>query len=55
MELYQIYVAVNFALLVITWFFQWNDYGDIESKEESILDDLNIMGSALGTLGQMED
>lgn len=55
MEPYQIFVAVNLALLVITRFFQGNDYGDIESKEESILDDFNIINSALGTLGQLED
>ena len=55
MEPYQIYVAVNLALFLITWFFQGNDYGDIESKEGSILDGLDIMSSVLGALGQLED
>ena len=55
MESYQIYVAVSLAVLLIARFFQGNDYGDIESEEGSILDDLDIMSSTLGTLWQLED
>ena len=55
MELYQIYVAVNLALVLITWFFQGNDYGGIKSEEETILDDHGTLNTVLRTMGQLED
>jgi hypothetical protein len=55
MEPYQVYVAVYLALFLITRFFPGNDNGDIESENETILDDLDILSTALGTLVQLED
>lgn len=55
MEPYQIYVAVYLALLLITRFFQGSGFGDVESEEENILDDLGILSTALGSMRQLED
>jgi hypothetical protein len=55
MEPFQIYAAVYLAIFLITRFFQGDNYGDVESEEGNILGDLDIMNSALGTLGQLED
>jgi hypothetical protein len=55
MELYQIYVAVNLALFLVTWFFQGNDYGGSKSEEERIFDDNGPMNTVLGTMRQLED
>jgi hypothetical protein len=55
MELYQIYVAVNLALFLVTWFFQGNEYGGVKSEEEIIRDDHRSMNAALGTMWQLED
>lgn len=55
MEPYQIYVAVCLAIFLVTRLFQGEDNGDINSEEGSILDDLDILYSALGTIRQLED
>jgi len=55
MEPYQIYLAIHLAILLIARFFQGDDSGIIESEEGSILGDLDIMSSALGTMVQLED
>ena len=55
MEPYQIYVGVYIALFLISRFFQGDDYGDIESEEGDILDERDILSSALGTVYQLED
>ena len=55
MEPYQIYVGLYIAIFLISRFFQGDDHDDIESEEESILDERNILSSALGTLCQLED
>jgi hypothetical protein len=55
MEPFQIYAAVYLALFLISRFLQGDNYGVIESKDGTIFGDLDIMNSALGTLGQLED
>jgi len=55
MEPFQMYTAVCLAILLIVRFFQGDDYGEIESEDESILNDLNILSSAFGTMWQLED
>lgn len=55
MEPYQIYVGAYIVIFLISKFFQGDDCGDIESKERGILDERDILSSALGTMYQLED
>lgn len=55
MEPYQIYVGVHIAIFLISKLLQRDDYDDIESEDEGILDERDILSSALGTMRQLED
>lgn len=55
MEPYQIYVGAYIVIFLISKFFQGDDCGDIESEERGILDERDILSSALGTMYQLED
>ena len=55
MEPYQIYVGVQIAIFLISKLFKGVDSGDIESEDEGILDEHDILSSALGTMRQLED
>jgi hypothetical protein len=55
MEPYQIYVGLYIAIFLVSKFFKEDDYGGIESEEGDILDERDILSSALGTLCQLED
>lgn len=55
MEPYQIYVGAYIVIFLISKFFKGDEYGDIESEEIGILDERDILSSALGTVYQLED
>ena len=54
MEPCQIFTAACLAIFLLSRLFQWDDH-DIESEEESILDDLDILGPAFGSIWQIDD
>jgi hypothetical protein len=55
MEPHQLYMGAYIVILLISKFFQGDDHGDIESEEGDVLDERDILSSALGTMYQLED
>jgi len=55
MEPCQIFTAACLAIFLLSRLFRWDAHGDIGSEEEIILDDLDILGPAFGSIWQLDD